>query len=184
MRTHIVADSEFGGALIRRMLRDIPNVAITGAEELGSAISTVRSIWSHRLGPVAAVVESRSTYPATIDETEVAAGDMGGPFFDPGAVLIMAVPEVAAALFESPEHLARTLGVDIDHDERIRAEYVPGPVLDSLIARSPCVHSRDEFIAAIDDVFAEHIRRHVIFQRIEHFARTALPSEPVRAAAA
>src|SRR4028119_2423741 len=34
MRTHIVADSEFGGALIRRMLRDLPNVAVTGAEEL------------------------------------------------------------------------------------------------------------------------------------------------------
>jgi hypothetical protein len=111
------------------------------------------------------VVDSESTYE---DAIEGLRGDLVDLMINRDLVTVhMAVPEVAVVLFASPEHLAGILGVEITWEELVRAEYVPGHVLDLLIERSPRVHSRDELMQQVSGDYVCRIREHPLMREIE-----------------
>jgi hypothetical protein len=167
MKALVVVYKRFGASIIGRVFLDHPpsEVRVLGVGDRSSVLSA--GGWSLRNHGCRAlvVVDSESTYE---DAIEGLRGDLVDLMINGRLVTVhMAVPEVAVVLFASPEHLGEILGVEITHEELIRAEYVPGDILDSLIERSPHVHSRDELMQQVGDDYVCRIREHPLMREVE-----------------
>jgi hypothetical protein len=167
MKALVVVYKRFGAAIIERVFLEHPpsEVRVLGVGDRSSVLSA--GGWSLRNHGCRAlvVVDSESTYEDAIQGLR---GDLEDLMINRRLVTVhMAVPEVAIALFASPELLAEILGVEITREEMIRAEYVPGDILDLLIERSPRVHSRDELIQLVSDEYVCRIREHPLMREVE-----------------
>jgi hypothetical protein len=167
MKALVVVYKRFGASIIERVFLEHPpsEVRVLGTGDRSSVLSA--GGWSLRNYGCRAlvVVDSESTYEDAIQGLR---GDLEDLMINRRLVTVhMAVPEVAVALFASPEHLAEILGVEIAREELIRAEYVPGDILDLLIERSPRVHSRDELMQQVSGDYVCRIREHPLMREIE-----------------
>jgi hypothetical protein len=167
MKALVVVYKRFGASIIERVFLEHPpsEVRVLGVGDRSSVLSA--GGWSLRNYGCRAlvVVDSESTFGDAIQGLR---GDLEDLMINRRLVTVhMAVPEVAAVLFASPEHLAQILSVEITGEELIRAEYVPGDILDSLIERSPCVHSRDELMQHVSDEYVCRIREHPLMREVE-----------------
>jgi hypothetical protein len=167
MKALVVVYKEFGASIIERVFFDHSpsEVRVLGVGDRSSVLSA--GGWSLRNYGCRAlvVVDSESTFEDAIQGLR---GDLEDLMNNRRLVTVhMAVPEVAVALFASPEHLGEILGVKITREELIRAEYVPGDILDSLIERSPRVHTRDEVMQHVSDEYVCRIREHPLMREVE-----------------
>lgn len=166
MKALIGVHKPFGASVVRRVLglQSSEEVKVIGVSQRSSVPSVGYWAVRHHHCRAIAVVDSESTYP---DVAEASADGLQDLMIYPSCVTMhMAVPEVAVVLFASPEHLAATLDVVITQAELVRAEYVPGEILDRLIERSPRIHSRDELIERMDDEYADRVRAHPLMREI------------------
>jgi hypothetical protein len=176
MKALIGVYKPFGASVVRRVLglQSSEEVEVRGVGQRSSVPSV--GYWAVRYHHCRAivVVDAESTYP---DVAEASADSLQDLMIYPSCVTMhMAVPELSIVLFASPEHLAATLGVEITQAELIRAEYVPGEILDCLVARSPRIHSRDELIERIDDEYADRVRAHPLMRNISCSLAQAIAS--------
>jgi hypothetical protein len=180
MKAIIVVYPPFGASIVRRALGlcASDDVRVHGVEERSSVPSAEYWAVRNHNCRVVVVVDADSVNAEIIDGLQ---GDLEFLLSNRRfTTMHMAVPEVAMVLFHSPEHLGEILGVEVTREELVRAEYVPGEILDSLIARSPCVHSRDELIERIGDEYASRMREHSLMREIECSLARAIAAGPVR----
>lgn len=180
MKAFIAVHQALGASIIRRVLGlcASDDVRVHGVKQRSSVPSAAYGAVRNHNCRVVVVVDAESTHPRVADALR---GDLEFLISNPSDVsLHMAIPEVAMVLFHSPGHLGEILGVEVTREELIRAEYVPGEILDSLIARSPCVHSRDELIERIGDEYASRMREHPLMREIECSLARAIAAGPVR----
>jgi hypothetical protein len=166
MKVYVGVYKAFGAAVLQRALRlgSSGEVLVRGIDQRSSIPSVGYWALEYHGCRAIAVVDAESTY---LDVAEAAEADLSCLMIYPGVVKVfVAVPEVSTVLFASPTDLAATLGVTITPEELIRAEYVPGNILDCLIERSPFVHSREELIEQIGDEYASRMRNHPLLRRI------------------
>lgn len=175
MKALLATFRPFGAAVLQRVLGYSPTeVRITGVGDRSSVLSAGHWSLRHYGCRAVVVVDSESTFEHACVGLEV---DMVSLMINRDVVTVhMAVPEAAVVLFASPEHLAGILGIEITPEELIRAEYVPGEILDSLVARSPRVHSRDELMEQVSDEYACRMRAHPLVRQVECSIERAMAS--------
>ena len=166
MKAFIGVYKPFGASVVRRVLglQSSEEVQVRGVSQRSSVPSVGYWAVRHHHCRAIVVVDSESTYP---NVAEASADGLQDLMIYPSCVTMhMAVPEVAVVLFVSPEHLAATLGIEITQAELVRAEYVPGEILDRLVARSPRIHNRDGLIEQMEDEYAARVRAHPLMREI------------------
>jgi hypothetical protein len=180
MKVLIAVYKRSGAPIIRRVLGlcSADEVHVYGVRERSSVPSAEDSAVSNHNARVICVVDAESTNP------DVARGIQENLWFlisfPPFVTMHMVLPELTAVLFHSPEHLSAILGLDVTPEDRIRAEYVPGEILDALIARSPRVHSVEELAEQIGDEYASRMREHPLMREIACSLEHALAAPPVQ----
>jgi hypothetical protein len=179
MKVFIAVYKPCGAPIIRRVLGlcSPDEVYVYGVRERSSVPSAEDVAVSEHNARVICVVDADSNNP------EIAHGIESDLWFlisfPPFVTMHMAMPELTAVLFHSPEHLAEILGLEVTQEDRIRAEYVPGEILDALIERSPRVHSLDELVEQIGDEYASRTREHPLMREIACTLERALAAPPV-----
>lgn len=180
MKVLIAVYKPSGAPIIRRVLGlcSPDEVYVYGVRERSSVPSAEDVAVSQHNARVICVVDADSNNP------EIAHGIESDLWilisFPPFVTMHMAMPELTAVLFHSPGHLAEILGVEVTQEDRIRAEYVPGEILDALIQRSPRVHSLDELVDQIGDEYASRMREHPLMREIACSLERALAAPSVQ----
>lgn len=181
MKVVIAVHPASSAPIVRRALAlcSSADVCVRGVEDRSTVPSA--AYWAVRDDRARAicVVDAESTNPS------IAHGIQEDLWFlvshPPYVTIHMAVPEVAAVLFQSPDQLAEILGLDVTQEDRIRAEYVPGEILNALIERSPRVHSIEELVEQIGDEYASRMREHPLMREVACSLECALAAPRVPA---
>ncbi|HEY0023659.1 MAG TPA: hypothetical protein VGB24_12135 [Longimicrobium sp.] len=181
MKVVIAVHPASSAPIVRRALGlcSSTDVCVRGVEDRSTVPSA--AYWAVRDDRARAicVVDAESTNPT------IAHGIQEDLWFlvshPPYVTIHMALPEVAAVLFQSPDHLAAILDVDVTQEDRIRAEYVPGEILNALIERSPRVRSISELVEQVGTEYASRMREHPLMRDVACSLERALAAPRVPA---
>ncbi|HEX6902394.1 MAG TPA: hypothetical protein VF789_21930 [Thermoanaerobaculia bacterium] len=161
MRVYVVTedtvDTELLGALLPEDLA--AEVQIVPAGRLSEALAMARSILASRRVPVVLLANSHTTWPELIQETEV---DLESLLqIASGGVpcrVVLAVPELEAALFESRDILENILAIQIPPTTAVRAEANPRQALEELFLAQDRIKNMRQLLGAMTSAELNRLR--------------------------
>lgn len=180
MNAYVVTENRLVADLLRRVLPALEDegIHVVDDAERSSAISLARTLLMSRGKPVLLVLDSGTVDADHLSEQRVTVGEMlhAAAVRSPAEV-VLAEPALEAVLFESPEHLERTLQVPMTEREKVEGLYRPREVLQKLLERSARVRDPAALVASIDEPFAAELAGHPLFRRIRDFLDAATGPE-------
>lgn len=184
MRLYVVVDSELGAEVLRRVLpsHDRSELALVTGIATDDALSMAHTLHFSRQAPVVLVIDARTVDEDSIEEQRDMIGDLLPSIGPPGveARVVMAVPDVAVALFHAPEVLERVAGVRLTERMRIEARFVPRAVLAEVVRLSGRFADEMELVGAIGPEDARKLAQHPLIQTLDQHVRELLDCAPAR----
>ena len=177
MTAHIITDSDFIAALLKRLLtkRELADIGTKAIDELSSMYSLARTWLASDRKPVAVVIDADTPSPKGIARERQGVEEL---LFDAAGRLvpykvILAVPEIEALFFQRPEVLRRRFdGAVTDHLLEL-AQYSARAALGKLAADGDPDKLRKQILKTLTAEDVAALRQTDLIQEVLEFIALA-----------